>query len=89
MKSKIVSGVGVICLGMLVSVGTLADMPKIIGTPVLDTPKILEWSWDEGLKIPNLDNPTADLLWDFHGTLNECDLLLSIEGNYHMALHDI
>lgn len=89
MKSTIRSSIGIIFLGLLTSVNTLAAMPKITGVPIVDTSKILEWPRDDGLKIPNLDNPTADLLWDFHGTLNECDVLLSTEGNYHMALHDI
>jgi len=66
-----------------------AEMPKITGTPVVDTPQILQWPLDQGVKNPNLNDPTSNTLFDFHGTLASCDLVLSSEGNYHMALHDI
>ena len=66
-----------------------AEMPKITGKPVIDTPKILEWPLDNGVAKPNLHNPTSNVLYDLHGQVNSCDLVLSTEGNYHMALHDI
>ncbi len=66
-----------------------AEMPKITGTPVLDTPANLDWPLDSGRLKPSLHTPTGDTLYDFHGNLEGCDLLLSSEGNYHMALHDI
>lgn len=76
-------------LSVMASTAVLADMPAITGIPVVDTPKLLQWPTDQGIKKPNLDDPTASSLWDFHGTLDTCDLALSTEGNYHMALHDI
>ena len=66
-----------------------SDMPKITGTPVIDHPAILEWPNDSGLVTPNLNDPAANTLNDFHGNITSCDLVLSTEGNYHPALHDI
>ena len=88
MIKKISAALVVIGLSVLANV-SLAAMPKITGTPVVDTPQLLQWPTDQGIKKPNLDDPTADTLWDFHGTLDTCDLVLSTEGNYHMALRDI
>ncbi len=89
MKIKIITSIALISLSVMASASALAAMPKITGIPVIDTPKLLQWPTDQGTRQPNLDDPTADVLWDFHGTLDHCDLLLSTEGNYHMALHDI
>lgn len=66
-----------------------ADMPKITGKPVVDAPSVLEWPLDNGIATPNLHNPTSNMLYDLHGKIDSCDLVLSTEGNYHMALHDV
>ncbi len=66
-----------------------AEMPKITGKPVIDTPLVLEWPVDGGIAKPNLHNPTSNMLYDLHGNVDSCDLVLSTEGNYHMALHDV
>ncbi|MGZ3537289.1 MAG: substrate-binding domain-containing protein [Thermodesulfobacteriota bacterium] len=66
-----------------------AEMPKIMGNPVIDTPQLLEWPADRGMVAPNLNDPTSNTLFDFHGTISSCDLVLSTEGNYHPALQDI
>ncbi len=66
-----------------------AEMPEITGNPVIDTPQLLEWPADRGLVTPNLNDPTSNTLFDLHGTISSCDLVLSTEGNYHPALHDI
>ncbi len=66
-----------------------AEMPKITGSPVIDTPQILDWPADQGLVTPNLNDPTSNTLFDLHGTISSCDLVLSTEGNYHPALHDV
>lgn len=66
-----------------------AEMPKITGKPVIDTPAVLEWPLDRGIATPNLHNPTSNTLYDLHGKVDSCDLVLSTEGNYHMALHDV
>lgn len=89
MKSKKITAIVMLSLSLSASASAWAAMPKITGTPVVDTAKILEWPTDQGSKKPKLDDATANLLWDFHGTLDTCDLVLSTEGNYHMALHDI
>ena len=66
-----------------------AEMPKITGKPVIDTAPILQWPVDGGMAQPNLHNPTSNTLYDLHGKVDSCDLVLSTEGNYHMALHDV
>jgi hypothetical protein len=66
-----------------------AEMPKITGKPVLDVPKLLDWPADQGTVTPNLNDPTSNILYDFHANISSCDLVLSTEGNYHPALHDI
>ncbi len=74
---------------MLTLPAAAAMLPKITGTPVIDAPLVLHWPLDQGTLTPNLDDPTADLLHDLHGRISSCDLLLSTEGNYHMALKDV
>jgi hypothetical protein len=66
-----------------------AVVPNITGTPVIDAPPQLDWPLDQGVLTPNLNDPTADLLHDLHGHIAAADLVLSTEGNYHMALKDI
>jgi len=66
-----------------------AEMPNITGKPVIDAPPILEWPLDGGVAKPNLHNPTSNTLYDLHGKVDGCDLVLSTEGNYHMALRDV
>lgn len=66
-----------------------AELPAIKGKPAIDTPSLLMWPRDRGDVMPNLDDPTSNVLFDLHGDLTHCDLLLSTEGNYHMALHDL
>lgn len=66
-----------------------AQMPTINGTPTIDSPALLEWPNDEGVLTPNLNDVVANTLNDFHGRIQSCDLVLSTEGNYHPALHDI
>lgn len=66
-----------------------ATPPAITGTPTLDAPTLLGWPTDRGDLEPNLNDPTSNLLHDFHGELNRCDMMFSSEGNYHPALHDV
>jgi hypothetical protein len=67
----------------------VAGMPEITGSPVIDKPQLLDWPADRGTVTPNLNDPTSNTLYDFHGTVSSCDLLLSTEGNYYPALHDV
>jgi hypothetical protein len=64
-------------------------MPEVTGRPVIDAPQILEWPTDLETVIPHLNDPTSNVLFDLHGVVSCCDLLLSTEGNYHPALRDI
>ena len=66
-----------------------AEVPKITGKPVIDAPPLLDWPADQGTRLPNLNDPTANILNDVHAELSSCDLTLSTEGNFHPALHDI
>ncbi|MHB0990259.1 MAG: substrate-binding domain-containing protein [Burkholderiales bacterium] len=66
-----------------------ADMPQITGKPVLDTPVLLAWPLDSRNAIPALHDPDSNVLYDLHGQIDACDLVLSTEGNYHMVLRDI
>lgn len=66
-----------------------AEMPKISGEPVIDAPQNLEWPLDGDVMTPNLHNLTSNMLYDLHGKVDSCDLVLSTEGNYHMALRDV
>lgn len=76
-----------LCLG--ISLNASAEMPKITGKPVIDTPKLLDWPTDQGIVSPNLNDPTSNTLNDLHANIGSCDLVLSTEGNYHPALHDV
>lgn len=77
------------CLFSAAAPATLAQMPPITGKPVTDAPAILAWPLDQGAALPSLHNPTSNMLYDLHGKVDHCDLLLSTEGNYHMALQEI
>jgi hypothetical protein len=85
LRASVVMGAAALCLVTTAN----AEMPKITGTPVINTPKLLLWPGDRGEVKPNLNDPTSNMLFDFHGEMNNCDLVLSTEGNYHMALHDL
>ena len=64
-------------------------VPEIIGKPQIVEPDLLAWPSDhQGVK-PNLTEPTANRLNDLHGQINDCDLVLSTAGNYHMALREL
>jgi len=67
----------------------LAQVPEITGEPIIDTPELLEWPKDNGPRVPDLTEPTSNRLWDFHGSIDDCDMVLSTAGNYHMALRDL
>lgn len=81
---------GLLTIGLLLSVrATQAELPPITGKPVIDSPPLLEWPLDQGVMLPNLNDPTSNLLFDVHAQISSSDLVLSTEGNYHMALKDI
>lgn len=80
--------VGIVSLPFL-STGGFAEMVLINGKPVIDAPRALEWPYDRGVVSPNLNDPTSNILHDFHGDLSSCELVFSTEGNYYPALRDI
>ena len=66
-----------------------AQLPKITGKPVIDAPLLLAWPTDREVSHPDLSDPTANTLYDFHAHLSACDLAFSTEGNYHPALSEL
>jgi hypothetical protein len=68
---------------------SFAQAPAITGSPEIDGPNLLDWPLDFGLQSPSLIEPTANKLNDFHGEINDCDMVLSTPGNYHMALKEL
>jgi hypothetical protein len=62
---------------------SFAEMPVIKGTPVIDSPPLLEWPHDVPDTPPNLTEPTANTLVDLHAQITNCDIVLSTAGNYH------
>ena len=85
MKRRMISAVA----GVLFATSAFAQAPAITGQPVIDSPQLLAWPRDFGPGDPDLSEPTANTLNDLHGTAGNCDLVLSTEGNYHMALHEL
>lgn len=63
--------------------------PTITGKPTIDRPQLLAWPRDSVTGAPDLSEPTANVLSDFHAHITQCDLVLSTAGNYHMALHEL
>ncbi|HUW98079.1 MAG TPA: substrate-binding domain-containing protein [Acidiferrobacter sp.] len=68
--------------------------PMIHGHPTADTPHLLIWPRNAKPAAADLTDPTADLLYDLHGNIEgrACrgiDLVVSTEGNYHMALETL
>lgn len=80
---------GILAFLLMVQLRAWAEMPPITGKPVIDAPRLLDWPADRGLLLPNLNDPTANTLNDFHAQISSCDLVFSTEGNYHPALKDI
>jgi hypothetical protein len=74
---------------LIVTTGAFAEMRPITGKPVIDSPEMLKWPYDNGTVTPNLNDPTSNTLHDFHAEISSCDLCLSSEGNYHPALRDV
>ncbi|NNG05745.1 MAG: solute-binding protein [Inquilinus sp.] len=71
------------------TVAAEAQIPEITGSPVIDRPTLLEWPKDNPPAVPDLTEPTSNRLWDFHASIDDCDMVLSTAGNYHMALRDL
>ncbi len=90
MSVRMMPGASLTWLVLLVSVVSAhAEMPPIAGKPVVDTPQLLAWPVDTSPAGPDLHDPDSNVLYDLHGQVTSCDLVLSTEGNYHMVLRDI
>ncbi len=68
--------------------------PIIHGHPVVDAPHMLMWPRNAKPAPADLTDPAADLLFDLHGDIRgkacrSVDLVVSTEGNYHMALNTL
>ena len=82
-----VSAVAGVLLGA--NAAAVAQVPEITGDPIIDRPELLEWPKDNPPRVPDLTEPTSNRLWDFHASIDDCDMVLSTAGNYHMALRDL
>jgi hypothetical protein len=79
-----------IVLLAIVSFSPAWAVPPITGKPVIVTPKeLLDWPQDDPQTNPYLTEPTSNRLNDLHGQIEDCDLVLTTGGNYHMALKDL
>ena len=82
-----------LALGAIIFLATVTvawpQMPAITGKPVIDTPDLLGWPYDQNVVDPNLNDPSSNTLHDFHSQISSCDLVLSTEGNYYPALRDM
>jgi hypothetical protein len=86
----------ILCSGFIIGVTLLtggpavgAQVPRITAKPVIDAPLLLAWPLDREVTHPQLNDPTANTLYDFHAHLSACDLAFSTEGNYHPALREL
>lgn len=74
---------------LLYAIPANAGPPAITGVPLFDRPALLNWPEDQPALQPDLTEPTANTLSDLHGSVGQCDMVLSTSGNYHMALRDL
>ena len=84
-----VSAAAVLLLGANIGAHAQLPSPPITGAPIIDAPELLEWPKDNPPRDPDLTEPTSNRLWDFHGSIDDCEMVLSTAGNYHMALRDL
>lgn len=69
-----------------------AELPELLGKPIIDTPVLLDWPLDIEPTTPDLSEPTSNRIFDLHARVSDCDntnIVLSTAGNYHMALRDL
>ncbi|HET9122805.1 MAG TPA: substrate-binding domain-containing protein [Acidiferrobacteraceae bacterium] len=74
------------------SVPQIPGAPRILGRPVLDTPRLLHWPLNRAPAKADLTDAASDTVVDLHAEVQDCrdmDLVFSTEGNYHMALHTL
>jgi len=77
-----------VAASVLISGQSIA-VPVITGTPVIDSPKLINWERDQVPANPDLFEPTSNRIYDLHSQINDCDIVLSTSGNYHMALKEL
>ncbi len=89
-RNKIKAGFITAAAGLFINSAVMAGaVPTITGSPVIVSPDLLEWPADFKQANPYLTEPTANRLSDLHGEVNNCDIVLSTAGNYHMALKEL
>ena len=67
----------------------LYAVPPVTGKPFIDKPGTLEWDRDFLPAEADLTTPMANLVNDLHSHVENCDIVLSTAGNYHMALKQL
>ncbi|UFP94083.1 substrate-binding domain-containing protein [Gloeobacter morelensis] len=63
--------------------------PPVTGVPLIDSPSVLQWPADNPPSLATLAEPTANRSFDFHASIDRCDMVLVSSGNYHMALREL
>jgi hypothetical protein len=70
----------------ILTAGAFAEMRPITGKPIIDSLQLLEWPYDGRIVIPNLNDPTSNVLNDFHAGISSCELVLSSQGNLEIHM---
>lgn len=74
------------------AISVAQDVPAVQGKPIIDGPKLLNFPYDTSVATPDLNEATANRVFDVHANMQNCDsfdLILSTAGNYHMALREL
>jgi len=79
----------ILSISLLLASNTLFAIPSITHKPELVSPDILDWGVDRSPASVDLTEPTSNRISDIHTEVNNCDIVLSTSGNYHMALSEI
>ncbi|MBC7427797.1 MAG: substrate-binding domain-containing protein [Bacteriovorax sp.] len=61
----------------------------ITGKPIVDSPQLLDWSSEYEASTMDMSDSNVNMLHDFHGDINDCEMALTTYGNYHSALTEI
>lgn len=63
--------------------------PQPSGAPRIDKPNMLHWQRDFPPAPADLTTPLTNMINDLHSHMQNCDIVLSTAGNYHMALKQL
>ena len=79
-----------VLINMLLLFSSLVySAPIVTGTPIIDKPRMLDWHRDFPPAVADLTTPIANMINDLHSNVENCDIVLSTAGNYHMALKEL